>query len=360
MVQLSDAEVEAYLADRESRGFNSVWVALIDNTYSSHPPFDFQGNAPFAGPDFTHQDPVYWTRIDRLIKTIAEHGMAAWINPGFVGLTPSEGYLSSYRNSPYATLSSFGAWLGERYKIFPNIVWLIGGDADPADTRLYLNLSVLAKSIKQADPGHLMTFEASRFSTKFPDGNAPGGGYSSLEAWPRRPAWLDINWIYQSASTVRSGVARNYSHKPWLPSLMGEDWYEGDHEMTPLGLRQEGYEAILAGANLGRIFGNAAIWNFNSPNAHVAGSPSWKSQLDSVGSIQQAHLGALFRSRAHWLLVPDTRQCASYRKQAVRNFRPNRHQNTRRSKHHRLSPRWNSGLNKPVENRGPARESVVV
>lgn len=132
MVQLSDAEVEAYLADRESRGFNSVWVALIDNTYSSHPPFDFQGNAPFAGPDFTHQDPVYWTRIDRLIKTIAEHGMAAWINPGFVGLTPSEGYLSSYRNSPYATLSSFGAWLGERYKIFPNIVWLIGGDADPA------------------------------------------------------------------------------------------------------------------------------------------------------------------------------------------------------------------------------------
>lgn len=141
---------------------------------------------------------------------------------------------------------------------------------------------------------------------------------------------------------------------------MGEDWYEGDHEMTPLGLRQEGYEAILAGANLGRIFGNAAIWNFNSPNAHVAGSPSWKSQLDSVGSIQQAHLGALFRSRAHWLLVPDTRQCASYRKQAVRNFRPNRHQNTRRSKHHRLSPRWNSGLNKPVENRGPARESVVV
>jgi hypothetical protein len=53
------------------------------------------------------------------------------------------------------------------------------------------------------------------------------------------------------------------------------------------------------------MFGNNAIWSFGSPGQDTMGA-TWQSQLGSSGSVSQASLGALFRSREHWLLVPDT------------------------------------------------------
>ena len=61
-VQLSDADAQYYLADRQARGFNAIWVGLADNTYSNHPPKDFYGNVPFNGADFSDENPAYWKR----------------------------------------------------------------------------------------------------------------------------------------------------------------------------------------------------------------------------------------------------------------------------------------------------------
>ena len=147
-----------------------------------------------------------------------------------------------------------------------------------------------------------MTFQACRYSK----GEAvTGGGDSSLDVWPKPPIWLDLNWVYQTTPTVRSGALKNYSRSPWLPPLMGEDWYELEHSTTELQIRQEGYEAILGGSYVGRIFGNNAIWSFNSPTSQTAGNPTWQSQLGSVGSVGQSTMGILFRSRENWKLVPD-------------------------------------------------------
>jgi hypothetical protein len=224
------------------------------------------------------------------------------LSPGFVGLDSADGYLKSYQNSSHAVMTAYGTFLGNRYKSYPNIIWVLGGDADPAQTSIYTKLSELAAGIKSVDTVHLMTFEASRWTSGNP---APGGGYSSLDVWSGPPFWLDLNWVYLMPTSIPSGVASNYSRSPWLPPFLGEDYYELEHSMTAFQVRQEGYWAILSGATLGRIFGNHAIWTFNSPNAEAAGDPTWQNQLGSAGSVEQSILGALFRSRGHWKLLPD-------------------------------------------------------
>jgi hypothetical protein len=301
ITQLSDPEANEYLADRAARGFNTVWVAAADNCYQANAPCDHHGDRPFDGSDFTRFDPVYWAHVDYVIQRAAAYGIVVMLAPGFVGLDPAGGYLASYEKSSDTVMTTYGKFLGQRYKDYPNIIWALGGDADPA-SGIYGKLSSLATGIKSTDSAHLMTFEASRYSKGQLE---PHGGYSSLDVWSGSPTWLDLNWVYQTAPTVWSGAVRNRARSPRLPPLMGEDWYELEHSMTELQVRQEGYEAILGGAYLGRIFGNDAIWTFGSPRWEAAGGPSWQSQLGSAGSVGEAKLGALFRSRETWQLIPD-------------------------------------------------------
>ncbi len=64
ITELSKSDVEIYLADRASRGFNTIWVAAADNKYQSNPPFNYYGNPPFDAADFTRENAAYWAHVD--------------------------------------------------------------------------------------------------------------------------------------------------------------------------------------------------------------------------------------------------------------------------------------------------------
>src|SRR5208337_5549815 len=136
------------------------------------------------------------------------------------------------------------------------------------------------------------------------------GQQSTLEAYAYLgegvPSFMGLNWAYAKDPEVitECQAAYNSASGGAIPPLMGEDTYELDSSVTSAQVRTEGYWEILSGCYLGRMFGNDAIWTFNSPNFQPPG-PSWQSQLSSVGSVGQENMGALFRSREHWLLVPD-------------------------------------------------------
>lgn len=286
-VQLSDSDIQFYLSDRASRGFNAIWVGLVDNTFSNHTPEDFYGNVPFNGPDFTNENPAYWARLDRTISWAADRGITVLASPAFVGYGCKGGYCESYRNSSTDVLTAYGQFLGNRYKGYPNVIWLIGGDADPADSNSQTKLYELAKGIKSADSAHLMTTENYR-------------GTSSIDVWAGAP-WLDLDALYLEPPAIAAKANADYLAGNY-PVFMMEDWYEGEHSMTDLEVRKEGYWAVLSGSTLGRIFGNFAIWNFNS---HQGPPDPWKTQLNAAGSVGQELLGRLFRSREHWKMVPD-------------------------------------------------------
>jgi Protein of unknown function (DUF4038)/Putative collagen-binding domain of a collagenase len=285
--RLSDFDIQFYLNDRASRGFNAIWVALADNTYSNHAPADFCGNVPFNGADFTSENPQYWARVDQTLSWAAARGITVLADPAFVGYGCKGGYCESYRNSSIDVVAAYGQFLGKRYKGFRNIMWLIGGDADPADGNVQSKLYALAKGIKSADTVHLMTTENYR-------------GTSSIDVWSGSP-WLDLDALYLQPSDIPAKANADYTVRTY-PVFMMEDWYEGEHSITELGVRQEGYWAVLSGSTLGRLFGNDAVWNFSLSKLT---SESWKTELGATGTVGQAWLGKLFRSREHWKLEPD-------------------------------------------------------
>lgn len=284
---LSDADIAIYLSDRASRGFNLIIVDLAENYYSDNPPHDFYGSAPFDGADFTNEDEAYWSRVDRTIGLAASYGITVTADPAFVGYGCSGGYCTSYRNSSLDAMTAYGRWLGSRYRNFPNVIWLIGGDADPSDSDVQSKLSALATAIKAADGNHLMTTES------YP-------ATSSVDVW-NGAAWLDLDALYQRPSGLPTKANLDYQSSSY-PIFELEDWYEGEHSMTGFQTRVEGYWAVLSGCTRGRLFGNYAIWDFSW--RHDTTDP-WKNQLGSVGSVGQSWLGKLFRSREHWKLVPD-------------------------------------------------------
>ena len=301
--QLSNADAATYLADRAQRGFNALWVYPVDRVDQSNPQKDFYGNDPWGGSaDFTNENSTYWARVDSFLTAAEGYGITLFLDPGFVGLTSGQGYyLNSWDSASDAALKAYADFLGNRYKSYPNVVWALGGDADPS-TVSYTKLGTFAAELAAADPNHLMTLEACRACSP-----ANQSTYDAYAASP--PAFMNLNWVYNTESTVVAGCQAGYSHKSVILPMMGEDWYELEHSMTGFQIRQEGYWEILSGCYLGRLFGNGAIWSFDSPNGSAcctSGTPAWQGQLASTGSIGQQYLGLLMRSREHWLMVPDT------------------------------------------------------
>jgi Protein of unknown function (DUF4038)/Putative collagen-binding domain of a collagenase len=291
MTQLSDSDVEVYLSDRASRGFNYIWCGAADNYYQANPPKNYYGDSPFDAADFTSENPRYWSHVDRVIQRAAAYGITVALSPAFVGLASPGGYLKSYQNSSADVLVAYGAFLGDRYKSAPNLIWVLGGDVDPG-TGVVPKITALANGIRSKDSVHLFVAEG---EPQFAASDTFAG-----------VAWMNLDWLYFHTSNVPAGAYINYADSPGLPAFLGEGWYENEHDISALQLREQWYWAILGGANVGNGgFGNRPLWFFGAGPDAETGEPTWQSQLNSPGSIAQMNLGKLFRSREHWKLVPD-------------------------------------------------------
>lgn len=292
-VQVSQADVDTYLADRVSRGFNALWVIMADGGPScdqTNCPQNYYGNSPFDGADFTNEDAAYWGNVDLVFKKAAALGITVFAQPMFVGDAGSY-YHSSINSSSDATITAYGTWLGNRYRNYPNIVWFLGGDCDMTDSTLATRMGDLAAGIVGADPNHLMMMEPIR-------------NQSSQQMWNQATP-LTLNMVYPDYSHSQTLCASNYaSYHSTIPSFMGEDWYELEHSMTALQLREEAYWEVLSGCSLGRLFGNMAIWTFNGPKN--SSGDTWQSQLGSGGSLTEEYQGQLMRSREFWKMAPDS------------------------------------------------------
>jgi hypothetical protein len=295
--ELSNADVETYLADRASRGFTCIWVALADNTYQANAPQNYYGNVPFDGADFTNEDAAYWAHVDYVVGRAQSYGITFFASPAFVGFNSAEGYLSSLQSASCGALTGYGNFLGARYASYSNIVWTLGGDWDPSILS-QSQMECLAAGIRANDPVHLLTAEVCR--------SCNPSDQSTSSVWTSATA-MQLNWVYAPWSDIQASCTSNFATTSAGPSIAGEDWYEGEHSMTPLQVREEGYWEILSGCPVGRIFGNNPIWCFDSPQSQAACNTgtAWQSALSSGGSTSQQYLGALLRSREFWKMIPD-------------------------------------------------------
>jgi hypothetical protein len=282
IVNLSENQAEQYFANRQAAGFNSVWVNLLCDTYTGGRAnaTTYDGIAPFTKPgDLSTPNPAYFARADAMITLAAKHNLAVFLDPIETG-----GWLDVLRSNGTAKAYAYGRYLGERYRRFPNIVWLNGNDfqtwSNRADDALVL---AVAKGIRSADPRALQTIELN-FLTSTSLDDARWSGIIGIDAaYTYSPTYAEVLKAY-----------RNRDH---IPAMMIEASYEGEHAYTgPETLRREEYWTLLSGAT-GQFYGNKYTWPFLS---------GWTSHLDTIGSRQMTFVTNLFSPRPWFQLIPDT------------------------------------------------------
>jgi hypothetical protein len=309
-------EMRVYLDDRAAKGFNVIQAMGVQNM-----PFRNRYGDPAvrARNDFTPvvtpgDDPAdpdaydFWDHVDYCVEQAAARGI-------YVAIVPSWGSNVQRGRLDPESAAAYGAFLGERYRDAPNIVWLIGGDTrgdENTDTWI-----ALAEAIKRHDPGHLMTFH-------------PFGRRSSAE-WFHDAPWLDFD-MFQSGHRNYAQI-ENENPLTWVgednwyfveearamtppkPVIDGEPSYEGIphglHDWTlplwqPADARRYAWWSVMAGA-AGHTYGHGMIIGLRRESAWRDGVyfPAWNEAIHAPGAVQMQHVRNLILSRPFFARRPD-------------------------------------------------------
>jgi len=284
MVNLSEAEADAFFADRQAAGFNVVWINLLCATYTGGRAdgSTYDGIVPFTTPDdLSTPNESYFARVDDMLRLAAQHGLTVLLDPAETG-----SFLAVLNANGVTKSRNYGRYLGTRYRSFDNIIWMSGNDfqtwPNAGDDAV---VQAVARGIQDTDERHIHTVEL--------DYSVSG----SLDD----PSWaplIQLNASYTYYPTYAQVLA-DYDRPNAIPTFLVEANYEFEHNAADLGtpeiLRRQAYWSLLSGA-AGQLYGNKYTWPFVS---------GWESNLDTPGSAQMGHVKFLFESRRWYDLIPD-------------------------------------------------------
>ena len=288
------ADMATYMSARQSEGFNALDVDAICTTYtggnSNGTAFDrtqpFTSGSSPSNYDLSTPNSSYFTELDSLINLASSYGFVVLLDPietgGWLGCLEKNGATNAY---------NYGAYLGNRYKNFTNIVWFSGNDFQTwssSSTDNNLVKQVMA-GIASADSNHLQTIELNyHFS------------YSNQDT--ALASYLGADGVYTYYETYDC-VLQAYASSPTIPAYLAEANYEGENNQGWLPavagtyvLREQAYWTLTSGG-VGQIYGDHYTWGFIS---------GWQSNLSTPGALEIQYINKLFGSVAWWDLVPDT------------------------------------------------------
>lgn len=300
---LNAADLDFYLANRAALGTNALILSLIgsvnnggpDNTggtFDNVDPFN-----PTNDPDAFNEP--YWTRMDQYISRCADYGMTLFLY-AMDGWNTDQagGVFNEFGDTTEAT--NYGAFIGARYKNYPNIVWMFGGDysantgsATPTATDDMFQACL--NGIRSAGANQLMGIQMiyQRHLT------------SDYPYWERR---ADFNFVYTYYATyeaVEEGYAKSWNTSLGKPATRPSMFMEGEYDGSPqndggpvLTVRKQAGWSLTSGSP-GCFTGQEGVWDFSSAN--------WKTvELQSAHSKGFSHICNAMRRTRWWELVPDT------------------------------------------------------
>lgn len=322
--RLNQDEAGGYLSRAAKAGFNVVQVQVINGVPCMNA-YGQLSNNPQNPWDFSCFDSQnkgltasYWDHLDRIIQIAEKQNI-------YIGMVCIWGGLVKSGAIDVEGAKAYGKFLAERYKDFPNIIWIIGGDIQGnIKPEVW---TALAETIKSIDKNHLMTFH-------------PRGRYTSAKWWSKAE-WLDFH-MYQSGHRAygqRMGnkdypipdnteedcwmyVDSTWAYKPIKPVVDGEPSYED----IPVGLhfpngprwqahdvRRYAYWDVFAGA-FGHTYGHNAIMQMVKPGlgvAYASTSKLWYEAQQDEGYQEMRYLKALILSFPFFERIPDQTVVAS-------------------------------------------------
>lgn len=309
ITQLTPAEQTTYLDQLQALGFNAVLVNLIENYYSDDPPNNPNGDGPYTGTMFQSSiDEAYWSVVDAFMAKAAARGITVLAVPLYAGGSDSEGVGAEMVAASNAQMQTYGAFLGNRYQAYPNIVWVIGGDRNYPSATLVARWENFITGVGSTADTHLFTGHGR------PDTGEVFDAYWEASTGSD-PSWLDINDVYTYSTSTVAAVSAAYNASPTRPFYYLEGLYEQEQSATRAQLRQQMWSALVVGG-IGHVFGNNPRWHFECPVSLFGYSGTWRQSigLDTPGTYDDAsiQMGTAFGGflRDHWpalaTTAPDT------------------------------------------------------
>lgn len=287
IADLTKGEAELYLKDRQSRGFNTLLVNLIEHHFARNAPANAYGEYPFlVDGDFSSFNLDYFDHAAWILERACQFGFLVLLAPAYAGYGGGDqGWYDDMVASGTDRLRSYGRFIGERFGHLSNIVWVQGGDYDPPDKEL---TRAIVRGISEVVPDAIHTVHSAP-ETKV------------LDYWPEEP-WLAINNIY-TYGNVHEAAAEQFRRNGHRPFFFFEGAYENEFGAGGRRVRIQAYQALLSGAS-GQLFGNNPIWHFGGPGLHPQ-TMTWKTALASPGARSMTVLSRLFSTMEWWRLEPD-------------------------------------------------------
>ena len=288
IAQLSKQDADLYLINRKDKGFTVIMVNLIEHKFATNAPANIYGDKPFNDSPFVSPNKKYFDHADYIIKAAAKRNIVVLLAPLYLGYDCNdEGWCSEVKAASANDLYAWGRYVGQRYKNFKNIIWLIGGDTNPGQVKE--KVLAMVTGIREVDRLHLFSAH-----------NQPES--MAITPWPDE-SWLSVNNVYSYDSVLYKYYMKAYNQTPVMPFYQIESAYENEHNSRPQQLRSQAYWAILSGA-MGHVFGNCPLWHFGSFKKWC-NQADWKNEMNDSGSVSTDHLQKLFRSRSWYTLIPD-------------------------------------------------------
>lgn len=303
-----ELEAEFYLNKRADQGFNviqAVALAEIDGLNSPNP----YGERPLINNDPTQPNPAYFEHVAAILKQAETKGMYVALLPTWGDKVFKKGWGVGPEIFNVKNAAVFGEWIGNQFKDYTNLIWVIGGDRNPREDSEDVEIwQAMAEGIAKAAGGNeklLMSFH--------PQPTGPGGSSN----WFHQDSWLDFN-MHQTGHCANQPTYNKISHDykllPVKPTLDGEPLYE-DHpncfKPSELGyssaddIRRIMYWNVFAGA-FGQSYGCHAVWQMYTLDREGINKPlrPWKVALDLPMARQVKHLKNLMLSRPFLTRIP--------------------------------------------------------
>jgi hypothetical protein len=294
-VSASQSDVTQYLDNRKAKGFNAFSFNAIESTFAggngNRAPSNWYNQAPFTNAnDFTTVREAYWTNVDFIVQQAAARNMLCLIFPSYEGYGQgNQGWYQQMASQGAAKLRSYGAWLANRYLVYDNILWVMGGDNDAVDKTL---TKAIINGIRSVTTKWLFAWHGARNT-------------QALVFWAGDLAWLDLNTIYDSQNNAAANAGAAYGNATIKPFSRIEDTYENPiaGSISPSFIRWLAWDSVLQGGT-GAIYGDVALWRFNGPGV-VADTTAWVTAMERPAGSSMKYLRQLCESKSWTNLVPD-------------------------------------------------------
>lgn len=259
-----------YIASRQAKFFNTIFLQLLPPEPSDRNAY---GEAPFHREgDFAMPNEVYFNYVDEILKSALARQMLVGINPAWLGCCRNGWYDVQYNVGP-ENCRAYGQFLAARFKKYPNLFWIMGGDRDPL--RETVAQRAIAEGIKAESPEQLLTFHAA-------------SSHSSTDVFPNEN-WLDFSMVYTyfrgkenvwttEMPQVYESARSEWQKIPAKPFILGESQYEDENIGSALMVRRQAYWTILSGG-AGHCYGSS-VWDFKE---------DWQQRLNLEGAVDMAH-----------------------------------------------------------------------